>query len=103
VALDSYGGATGSTSIAGTANVGTDLANDHPVSFVYNAALASNDGELFDPSTTTPLGGSITADLLFSTQVECASCHDVHNTANNTSLLTINNAASALCLTCHDK
>jgi len=104
VAIDSFGGSTtGSTSMTGSALVGTDLKNDHPVSFVYNATLASNDGELFDPSTTTSLGGSITSDLLFSNSVECASCHDVHNTAGNAKLLTINNAASALCLTCHDK
>ena len=37
--------------------------------------------------------------------MECASCHDVHNTASasNQNLLLISNTASALCLTCHNK
>jgi predicted CXXCH cytochrome family protein len=104
VAIDAFAGATGSTTVTGAAMVGTDLKNDHPVSFTYNTALASSDGELFNPSaansgpTTT-----IDADLLFLSKVECSSCHDVHNTAGIPKLLTVNNAASALCLTCHDK
>ena len=103
VAIDSFGGAGGSNSMTGPALIGTTLKNDHPVSFVYDATLASNDSELFDPSTATSLGDSITNDLLFSTKVECSSCHDVHNTAGNSYLLTIDNNVSALCLTCHDK
>ncbi len=106
VALDSFGGTTGSEYVTGDANLGTDLSNDHPISFTYNTALATADGELFDPSTTTTsLGGTIDADLLFSHRMECASCHDVHNTASsgNDHLLLISNTGSALCLTCHDK
>jgi predicted CXXCH cytochrome family protein len=34
--------------------------------------------------------------------VECASCHDPHNSTNAT-FLRINNAGSAVCLTCHNK
>jgi hypothetical protein len=46
VALDSFGGATGTNFIGGDANFGTDLSNDHPVSFAYaqrgqSAILAS--------------------------------------------------------------
>lgn len=104
VALDSYGGAAGGTSMTGSANLGTDLGNDHPISFTYNTALATTDGDLFDPSTaTTALLGTIDADLLFGGQVQCASCHDVHNADGNDFLLRIDNAGSALCLTCHDK
>ena len=104
VAIDSFAGATGSTNMTGNALVGTDLKNDHPVSFVYNTALASTDGELFDPSAANSGPTStIDADLLFSSKVECASCHDVHNTAGLAKLLAVNNADSALCLTCHDK
>jgi len=104
VALDSYGGATG-TNFATTGNglVGTDLTDDHPISFTYNTALATTDGELFDPSSaTTSLGGTIDDDLLIGGQMECSSCHDVHGTGN-AYLLHIPNTASALCLTCHDK
>lgn len=111
VALENFGGVTGGgTIIGGTGNFGTDLNNDHPVSFVYNAALATADGELFDPATQSaglPTAGTIEARLLFgattSATVECASCHDVHNSASVAKLLVKSNVGSALCLTCHDK
>ncbi len=80
------------------------MSNDHPISFTYDAALATSDGELFDPSTiSSGLGGTIAADMLFGNKLECASCHDVHNAAGNPDLLVKANTASALCLTCHDK
>ena len=107
VAVDSFGGAVGTTfidAINTSANVGTNLRNDHPVSFTYDTALATADGALFDPATAASgLGGTIAADLLFNGRMECASCHDVHNRYGNAYLLNINPAASALCLTCHDK
>ncbi len=104
VALDSFGGNTGNVFIGGGDNLGTDLSNDHPVSFTYDAALATLDGGLHDPSTVNSgLGGTIDADLLLGAKMECASCHDVHNSSGLAGLLRIDNAASALCLTCHDK
>ena len=107
VALDSFGGSTGENFIGGDADFGTDLSNDHPVSFAYTNALATADGGLHPPTTAASgLGGTIAADMLFgagSDQVECASCHDVHNAANLPSLLLKSNAGSALCLTCHAK
>jgi len=107
VALDSFGGSTGSTTISGSADFGTDLSNDHPVSFAYTNALATADGGLHPPTTASSgLGGTIATDMLFgagNTQVECASCHDVHNAANLDFLLLKSNAGSALCLTCHAK
>ena len=107
VALDSFGGSTGQNFIGGNANFGTDLSNDHPVSFAYTNALATADGGLHAPTTqASGLGGTIAADMLFgagNTQVECASCHDVHNAANLAFLLLKSNAGSALCLTCHAK
>mgnify|MGYP001823917022 FL=1 len=103
VALDSFGGTTGTTFLTGADNLGKDLSNDHPISFAYDTALATADGELFDPATaTTALGGTIAADLLFGGSMECASCHDVHGTGN-TALLLIPNTGSDLCLTCHNK
>ena len=73
-------------------------------------ALASLDGELFYPSTaTTALGGTIAEDLLFGAdndQVECPSCHDVHNgepaATVNDHLLPIPYSDGSICLTCHD-
>lgn len=90
--------------IPGIFNLGIDLSNDHPLSFVYDAALATTDGGLFNPTNhNTALGGTIQNDLLISDKMQCSSCHDVHNKYNNSSLLKIDNAGSALCLTCHDK
>ena len=105
VALDNFGGTTGGTNyISGDANIGTDLSDDHPISFTYDAALATADGGLFDPTTTNSgLGGTINADMLFGGQLQCASCHDVHNGSGQASLLLMSNDASALCLTCHNK
>lgn len=109
VALDNFGGNTTGTNFIDSEHlIGTDLSNDHPVSFTYNAALSTADGGLFDPSTEiTVLGGTIEADLLFgatgNASLECASCHDVHNGSGLEDLLRIDNDASAFCLTCHDK
>ncbi len=104
VALNSFGGNTGSTMIGGGENFGTDLSNDHPISFTYNTALSTTDGGLNDPSTASSgLGGTIDHDLLLASKVECASCHDVHNSTGLSKLLVKSNASSALCLTCHSK
>ena len=105
VALENFGGATGGTHyVTGDALIGTNLSNDHPVSFIYNTALATADGELFDPAThLTSLGGTIAADLLIGGKLQCASCHDAHRGYPNPSLLKISNTGSAFCLTCHDK
>ena len=104
VALDSFGGNTGTDFVSGGANFGTDLSNDHPVSFTYDAALATADGGLHDPSAVASgLGGTINNDMLLGGKMECASCHDVHNSSGLNGLLLKSNAASALCLTCHDK
>jgi len=107
VAVDSFGGHQGTTVIDGNAKIGTDLRGTHPIGIVYDTALATADGGLHNPeTTTTPLGESITSSMLFGTgHLECASCHDVHNTqsAGNTHLLRITSDGSALCLTCHDK
>jgi predicted CXXCH cytochrome family protein len=110
VAIDNYGGETAGTvfmdDLNPDYNLTTDLSDDHPVSFAYNTALAGTDGGLYDPSTQNtpaPLGGTIDEDLLFGTNLECASCHDVHDEFGNTSLLVIPNNGSALCLTCHIK
>ena len=110
VALDSFGGASGSTYLTGSAQLGgvsgNNLSTEHPISFVYNSALSTADPGLFDPSVA-PSGititGTIDEDMLFSNKMECASCHDVHNKYGNSHLLKLDNTNSELCLTCHDK
>jgi len=108
VAIDSFGGNTGSTSLASTDEhyLGTDLKNDHPISFTYDTTLASADGGLYDPATQNSgitTSGTIATDMLVSDKLECSSCHDVHNSSGLSDLLVKSNAESALCLTCHDK
>jgi len=104
VAIDSYGGATGTNFATGDALVGISLADDHPVSFTYDATLATADGGLYDPSSANSgLGGTIAADLLAAGKMQCSSCHGVHNEYGVAKLLVKSNAGSALCMTCHDK
>jgi predicted CXXCH cytochrome family protein len=107
IALNNFTGNTYSGAdvfASGDALLGTNLTNDHPISFLYDAALATTDGGLFNPtSTNSGLGSTIDADMLFNHKVECASCHDVHNGTGIDFLLLKSNTGSALCLTCHDK
>ena len=84
------------TFISGTADMGSDLTNDHPINFDYSNALFAADGELVDPASGT------VAPLLFAGKVQCSSCHDVHD-PTYVPFLVKDNAASALCLTCHIK
>ena len=105
VGLGNFGSTTGNTNyIPGSLNLGTNLSNDHPISFLYNIALSTTDQGLYNPTTTNSgLGGTIQNDLLISDKMQCSSCHDVHNKYNLASLLKVDNTGSALCLTCHNK
>ncbi len=76
-------------------NLTTDLSNDHPVSFTYNASLATADGELKSPPLST-----VTLD--HNSKLQCTSCHDPHKNTN-TKFLLASKEYSALCLLCHDK
>jgi predicted CXXCH cytochrome family protein len=107
VALENFSTTTNGTHfITAGANIGSSLANDHPISFTYDATLATSDGGLYDPSTTSSgIGtGTIAQKMLIGGKLQCASCHDVHNAYGfTTGLLRKSNSASALCLTCHKK
>lgn len=80
---------------SGRTRIGTDLSAHHPVSFTYDAALATVQGELRDPAT---LVREVRLDR--SGQLQCTSCHDPHNNQYG-SFLVKDNTASALCLDCH--
>lgn len=94
-----------------TTYLGADLANDHPIGFTYDATLVTADGGLNPTTTAVTIGasntGTIATKLLYSGQMECASCHDVHNSASGTAveskLVRITTVGSALCLACHKK
>jgi len=83
------------TTVAGY--LGTDLSNDHPVGFDFTSTLVTNDGGLNDPTAL-----SYAAVFGTNNTVECASCHDVHDNANQPFLL-VANTGSQLCLDCHNK
>ncbi|MBM4033175.1 MAG: cytochrome c3 family protein [Planctomycetes bacterium] len=104
VALDSFGGERGSSYISGRARVGTDLRAMHPIGIIYDAALAAADPRLHNPDARTMASGeSVTKALLYGTgNLECGSCHDVHNERGFPKLLRTSNERSALCLTCHN-
>ncbi len=77
--------------------LGTDLSDDHPISFVYDTALSLENTELRDPLLLPP-----TVRLDKNHQVQCTSCHDPHDDAYG-QFLVMDNMASSLCVTCHDK
>lgn len=105
VALDSFGGATGSTTITGTALVSRDLSNDHPINVALDASTGpQNDGAGYKYASI--VNGVInTLPLDTGDTVVCSTCHDPHNAfpANAALLRVDNDAASSLCTSCHDK
>lgn len=106
VALENFGTTTNGTHFVTSGfNIGSTLANDHPISFTYDATLATADGHLNNPATTSSgIGtGTIASSMLIGGKMQCSSCHDVHNSYGVTGLLKKSNSASALCLTCHKK
>ena len=84
---------------AGDTLLGTDLSDDHPVSFVYDAALRNLRGELADPATLV-MPNKVRLDA--GSRLQCTSCHDPHDDTN-AKFLVLANTASALCNTCHVK
>ena len=80
--------------LTGRARVGTDLADDHPISFTYDAALLTKNPQLVNPAIVDlPLEDS---------QVQCTTCHDAHE-KDILPFLRTTTFNGALCATCHDK
>ena len=80
---------------AGAARLGMDLSDDHPISFTFDSALASMNGQLRDPANLT---GPVRLDQ--NRQVQCTSCHASHDNRFG-KFLVMDNYGSALCLSCH--
>lgn len=81
--------------LTGPAVLGTDLSDDHPISFVYDTALAARQGDLAPPS--------VVKRKLFldpTQQLQCMSCHDPHQDRYR-KFLRIDDRAGNLCTTCH--
>lgn len=91
---------------------GSDLTNDHPVSFEYRSSYDNG-----DMTIKMPVGdwnGSMVGELPLwdngdgKKRVECVTCHDPHIRYDGAYVeykpfLRKGNASSALCFTCHDK
>jgi predicted CXXCH cytochrome family protein len=81
--------------LEGSAKLGTDLSDDHPISFVYDVGLAVRTGQLVDPSSLPPQ-----VRLDSTGQLQCTSCHDGHED-RYADFLVMDNRGSRLCTTCH--
>ena len=80
--------------LTGKTLLGTDLSGSHPISFVYDSALATRAGELVEPATLprkVPLDDK---------QLQCTACHDPHEN-RWPNFLRMNNRYSAECTACH--
>ena len=77
-------------------NLGTDLSDDHPISFVYDEMLVLEDRHLREPSTLPPQV------KLENNELQCTACHDPHHNPYG-NFLVMDNRASALCTACHDR
>lgn len=103
VALDSYGGKTGTVFMSGDEKLGTDLINDHPIGVTYPVPSTrynqpDANGNIVDP-VETPAGQSAHLD---DGKVQCTSCHYAHGSrAAYGKFLRVDNTGSKLCMTCH--
>lgn len=92
-------------------NLGTDLSDDHPIG--STAHYPVDGSSQFNEATLFPAGfygfgtGFFPTVPLFPFEgeevVSCSTCHTPHGKAGIDNLLRMDNAGSALCLTCHIK
>jgi predicted CXXCH cytochrome family protein len=88
------GGVT--TMPAGAANLGTDLSDDHPISFRFDTALVGKNVKLKSP---TSLPAELRLDS--NSELQCTTCHDAHNNSLG-NFLVMRNDNSEMCKSCHD-
>ncbi len=95
-----------------SALIGTDLTDDHPISFSYDSVLTEYNGgtragQLRDVATATSYAGEGVRFFAPGNRVECSSCHDPHVDYNAdpdySPFLIMPNTGSNLCLACHNK
>jgi predicted CXXCH cytochrome family protein len=75
--------------------IDVNLQNDHPVGLTYRGTAASLAG-LIDADNASSVGGGVFP--LFTNIMECASCHDPHNSTNSPFLRA---AKATICQDCH--
>lgn len=79
----------------GGTRIGTDLRDDHPISFSYVESLSRPRGELAAPHSWDP---SITLD--HQGMMQCTTCHDAHDNQWD-KFLVMSNMGAGLCRECH--
>ncbi|MCF6266435.1 MAG: cytochrome c3 family protein [Desulfuromusa sp.] len=103
IAVDSFGGTTGSTLLTGSAAVGSGghLEDDHPIGIEWRHQTVSGSNcftcHFGSPRQVEFFGRSGS----FLGTMECASCHDPHNGKNYPKMLRAPLAGSELCFQCH--
>lgn len=75
--------------------IGTDLADDHPVSFRYQEALDAGNTELA-PAANLPVKVRLDKEGM----LQCTACHDPHDDDNG-KFMVMDNRHAALCRSCH--
>jgi predicted CXXCH cytochrome family protein len=81
--------------------LGQDLRNDHPISMTY-AGIGMVDPDFRPPPPPDQHNNRIFSNgvKLYNNQVECMTCHNVHDPSNE---LLLRANAEVLCFTCHIK
>jgi predicted CXXCH cytochrome family protein len=91
----SGGGMPGAFVAPGQANLGTDLSDDHPISFVYSDALVVRDTQL-RPVATLPEPLKLDRNG----ELQCTTCHNPHDNQHG-DFLVLPNQRSEMCTHCH--
>ncbi len=76
--------------------IGTDLTDDHPISFRYDSTLIGKDPKLRDPKS---LPHAVRLDA--NQELQCTSCHDAHDNSRG-KFMVMDNSNSQLCNSCHN-
>lgn len=80
-----------------SSDLGTNLADDHPISFDYVSAATLPNSQLVNAVTLPPM-----VRLDASGQMQCTACHNPHNDQFG-KFLVMSNMGAGLCTTCHAK
>ena len=80
---------------AGHSNLGTDLTDDHPISFAYSSSTVGSSTELVPAEAIIP-----PVHLDPNGEVQCTSCHEPHDNSFGKFLVRPDDQ-SALCRSCH--